>query len=103
YSYGIKDVPLKTQDFKDFYSKDFYVCVGTADTVLARSDLVKSRQANRQGRDRVERAHSFYRLHQENAKQLHADFAWKMVEIEGVGHSQADMAKHIGALFFTKK
>src|SRR5699024_1015564 len=100
YSYGLKNILLPAHSLKHFYNKDYTVCVGTADTVLARTDLVKTKKANQQGRDRVKRAQKFFNLSRRKAKGLSVDFKWKYKEVIGVGHSQADIAQHIGALFF---
>lgn len=102
YSYGLKNLNIPEENLKKFYSKDFIVAVGSADTVLARKDLVKGELANKQGRDRVERAHTFFKGSKKVAHEKNMNFNWKIVEIPNVGHSQAEIAKPIADLLFNE-
>ena len=102
YSYGIKNLNIPVENLSKLYSKDLIVAVGSADTVLARKDLVKTKEANKQGRDRVERAYKFFNESRKTAQGMKMDFNWKIVEIPNVGHSQAEIAKPIAELLFNE-
>lgn len=99
YSYGLQGVQVPKKHLKQFLGKDFTVAVGAADTVLSRKDLVKTPIANRQGRDRVERAQHFYKQASDLAETYGVPFAWKFKVIPDVGHSQSQMAPAVPALF----
>lgn len=104
YSYGLKGVDLPQKDLNKFFAKDFMVAVGEADTVLSRSDLVKTPVANRQGRDRVERAQTFYNRAKEMAEKQKVPFNWRPVRlIPNAGHSQSDVAEAVAKILFEEK
>lgn len=103
YSYGLKNVKLPQKDLNKFYAKDFMVIVGDADTVLSRTDLVKTPAANKQGRDRVERGQAFFNRSKEMSEQQKVPFNWKFQLIPHVGHSQSEMAGPVAKLLFEEK
>lgn len=99
YSYGFKNVHVPKKNLIRYFSRDFTVAVGSADTVLNRKDLVKTPVANRQGRDRVERAQHFYQQAENLAREYGVPFHWKFRLVPDVGHSQSKMAPAVPALF----
>ncbi len=103
YSYGLKDIGVTPKSLYNFYAKDFMIIVGDADTVLSRQDLVKTAEANQQGRDRVERAQTFFNTSKALAAQQKATFNWKFHLIPGAGHSQGQMAETVAKLLFETK
>ena len=103
YSYGLKDMGISQKSLNKFYAKDFMVIVGDADTVLSRPDLVKTAEANKQGRDRVERGQTFFNTSKAIAAQQKAPFNWKFQLIPGAGHSQGQMAEPVAKLLFETK
>ena len=103
YSYGIKDMGVSQKSLNKFYAKDFMVIVGDADTVLSRPDLVKTPEANKQGRDRVERGQTFFNASKAIAAQQKIPFHWKFRLIPGAGHSQGQMAEPVAKLLFENK
>ncbi len=104
YSYGIKNVNLPKTNLQNFYAKDFRIIVGDADTVLSRTDLVKTPIANQQGRDRVERAYNFYKRSKEKATTLNTPFNWSpVVLVPNAGHSQSSMAETVAKMLFKDK
>jgi predicted esterase len=104
YSYGLKNTNLPKANLEKFYAKDFKIIVGDADTVLSRTDLVKTPIANQQGRDRVERAYNFYKQSKEMATTLKTPFNWADVRlVKHAGHSQSAMAETVAKLLFEDK
>lgn len=100
YIYGLKNTGIPPRNIKEAFKKDYTVVVGQADTVLSRNDLPKSKQANLQGRDRVERAMQFYTKSKQLAQEKGWDFNWHFLIAEEVGHSQKEMAKPIAEYLF---
>lgn len=103
YSYGLKDTPLGTKDLHSVLQKKLTVLVGDADTVLSRTDLVKTPEANRQGRDRVARGQEFYRQAKELAEQEGVPFNWEFGLIPNAGHTQSQLAKPVADILFGDK
>ncbi len=103
YSYGLKDMDVTQKNLNKFYAKDFMVIVGDADTVLSRPDLVKTPEANRQGRDRVERGQNFFKSSKAIAAEQKVPFNWKFQLIPGAGHSQGQMAAPVAKILFETK
>ena len=103
YSYGLKDMGVSQKSLNRFYATDFMVIVGDADTILSRTDLVKTPEANRQGRDRVERGQTFFKASKAIAAQQKTPFNWKFQLITGAGHAQGQMAEAVSKLLFDRK
>lgn len=103
YAYGLKNVNLPQKNLNKFFAKNLMVIVGDADTVLSRTDLVKTPAANQQGRDRVERGQAFFNRSKAIAEQLKTPFNWKFQLIPHVGHSQGEMAGPVAKLLFEDK
>lgn len=102
YLYGLGKTKIPESNLATAFSKDFIVVVGDADTVLSRPDLPKSAGANRQGRDRVERARNFYLESKKLAEKKGIPFNWKFRTVSGVGHSQGQMAGPVADLLSGK-
>lgn len=100
YLYGLKNTKIPKENLVKAFAKDFTVAIGDADTVLNRSDLPKSPQANKQGRDRVERAINFYNVCKDLAKKEGVPFNWKLVVVPHVGHTNSEMAGPVARMLF---
>lgn len=103
YSYGLKNTHIRTKDIHNVLQKDLTILVGEADTVLSRSDLVKTPAANRQGRDRVARGQEFYRQAKELAKRESLPFNWKFGLVPHAGHTQSQLAEPVANILFGNK
>lgn len=100
YLYGLKKTNIPKENLVKAFAKDFTVVVGDADTVLSRSDLPKSPEANKQGRDRVERAINFYNVCKNLAKKEGVPFNWKLEIVPHVGHTNSEMAGPVAKMLF---
>ena len=54
-------------------------------------DLRKTPEAELQGKHRYDRGHTFYRVARAKAGELGVGFGWRLVEVPGAGHSNAEM------------
>ncbi len=100
YAYGLKNTDLPVNNLSKFYAKNFMVVVGDADTVLSRPDLIKTPEANQQGRDRVERGQNFFNNSKAFAEQHKTPFNWKFALVPHVGHAQGEMAGPVAKFLF---
>src|SRR5690606_3334608 len=100
YLYGLKKTKIPKENLAKAFAKDFTVVVGDADTVLSRKDLPKTPDANRQGRDRVERAINFYNTCKNLAGKEGVPFNWKLRIVSHVGHTNQEMAGPVAEMLF---
>lgn len=100
YIYGLKDTKVPKKNLRRAFAKDFTVAIGDADTVLSRSDLPKTPEANLQGRDRVERAINFYNVCKNMALKEGIPFNWKLVVVPHIGHANSEMAEPVAKMLF---
>lgn len=103
YPYGLKKTNIPKGNFKKFLKRDFTLMVGAADTLLSRKDLPKSSAAKKEGRDRVERAMSFYTRAKTIAHRDGIPFNWKFELVPGVAHSNGEMAGSVADYLFGKE
>lgn len=100
YAYGLKNTTVSTEALERFFGQDVTIMVGDADTVRARSDLVKTLEADQQGRDRVERGREFFNRSQRMADSLGVRLNWDFKLASGVGHSQSEIAEDAAKIIF---
>lgn len=92
YPYGLKGTPLAGGIPRAVFARDFVLMLGGADIRRNDPDLRKTRRADAQGLTRLERGNNFYRAATRAAENANAPFAWRLVTVPGVGHSNARMA-----------
>ena len=91
YPYGLADSGVSEDVLASYFARDLVVLLGDADTNREDEDLRKSPEAELQGRHRYDRGHTFYRVARAKAEELGVDFGWRLVEVPGAAHSNADM------------
>ena len=97
FPYGTGLTPI--DDFS-FFSQPLTVMIGTEDNDPNGKNLRRTSEANRQGRHRYARAHYFYNISKQKADRLGIPFAWKIVDVPGVGHSGSRMSGHAADYLF---
>lgn len=95
YPYGLGDL-LDGKEWRDrlraAFAREVPVLLGSADTVNADPQLLKSRRAMEQGEDRLERGDTFFESARRQARELGLPFRWYLITVPGAGHSNRDMA-----------
>jgi pimeloyl-ACP methyl ester carboxylesterase len=90
--YSIKDTPFTSDEYlKPFFNRELIVQVGTADTVQVGPYIPSSDVARAQGSMRHERGWNFFQQSQIEALKRATPFNWRIVDVEGVGHSSVQM------------
>jgi pimeloyl-ACP methyl ester carboxylesterase len=84
--------PAMTDDetLRRYLAQPITLLLGTAD-LQRDADLNVSAGADRQGANRFERGHNFYRAARDLAQSHGWAFHWKLIEVPGVGHSARRM------------
>jgi hypothetical protein len=92
YPNGIADMDISTADLALAFSRDLTLTLGTLDNDPDDPLLSHTEWAEAQGPHRFARGHYFYNYCKNMAANLSLPFRWKLVEVEGVGHSPNAMA-----------
>ena len=89
--YSIRNVPFSSEEnLCRFFMHNLYVQIGTKD-IVQDAYFPKDNASMAQGNTRFERAHAFYECCQTVAQKLSAELRIELVEVEGAGHSSAQM------------
>jgi hypothetical protein len=96
YPYGFDELPAELKSdkvMKHYLAQPLTIFVGTAD--LERTEnLSQVPQADKQGRNRVERTTNLYSLGKELAKKKGWEFNWRFIEADGINHTSKGMFSH---------
>jgi hypothetical protein len=92
YPYGLDGAALDEQALVAAFGKDVVLLLGREDVDHNDSSLRKTPEAERQGPNRFARGLAMYDIAKTKAKELGADFNWKLVIVEDAGHVNAQMA-----------
>jgi len=91
YPYGLAESGLSEEILAGYFARDLVVLLGAADTLREDEDLRKTPEAELQGPHRFDRGHTFYRVARAKAADLGVEFNWRLQEVPGAGHLNADM------------
>lgn len=92
FPYGFKNTPATDENLVKAFAMPVVVLVGEEDTKRAKV-LRVTPWTEAQGKNRFERAFSFFEQAQAQAKRLNTEFNWVFDTVPGVGHNQLGMAK----------
>lgn len=94
YSYGIKDLPeVDARRLGNILGKNIILQLAEGDT-LRESFLRKTPEADRQGRNRLERGNKYFDTLKSIADRNHWAFNWRRVYVPHVGHDAVAMSRH---------
>ena len=91
YPYGLAGSGVGEDVLAGYFARDLVVLLGDADTLREDEDLRKTPEAELQGPHRLARGHTFYRVARAKAEALGVEFNWRLQEVPGAGHSNAEM------------
>lgn len=94
FPYGIKNPPISLTDsnVKKFLSTNLYILIGTND-IDVDSSINKSKGAQKQGINRLQRAKNFFTYTESIVEQNNLEFKWKYQAVPGAPHSNKVMSK----------
>lgn len=94
YSYGIKDLQCAGNiPVRNMLGKNIILQLAEGDTIRE-SFLRKTPEADRQGRNRLERGNRYFETIKSVADENHWDFNWRRVYVPNVGHDAVAMSRH---------
>lgn len=87
---------------QDYYAKDLVILLGTADT-LRRGALRMTPEADKQGLTRLARGENFFARAKAEAASLGCEFGWSKRYVNGVGHSNEQMAPAAARILYAEQ
>jgi dienelactone hydrolase len=96
FGYGFGKLPeelASDQVMKAYLGRPLTIYLGTAD-IERDEDLDKSPEADRQGRNRLERGRLAFAFAERLAQEKGWPFRWRLIEAEGVSHDHEKMFNH---------
>lgn len=93
FPYGLGGGPVDESALRDALGKRVTVLLGTSDTDRNDPDLRKTPEADAQGPHRFARGQEFFARGKQAAAASSTPFAWRLLAVSGVGHSNGKMAK----------
>jgi poly(3-hydroxybutyrate) depolymerase len=100
FPYGLKGTPVDEEALHSTLQVPLTILLGTADTDPNHRFLRNTSETIAQGPNRLARGHNFLREGQQAAQAAGVVFGWRLQEVEGVGHSNAQIAVAAAALLF---
>ena len=94
FPYGVKNPPISLTDsnVKKFLSTNLYILIGPNDIDID-SSINKSKGAQKQGINRLQRAKNFFTYTESIVEQNNLEFKWKYQAVPGAPHSNKVMSK----------
>ena len=89
--YGLGGAGVPEDVLPGYFARDLVVLLGDGDVDRNDEDLRKTPEAELQGRHRFDRGHTFYRVAKARAADLGVPFNWRLQEVAGAVHSNAEM------------
>ena len=91
FPYGLGGTQVTKADLTRLFKSNLVLLLGDQD-IRRTSNLRQTEEADRQGDNRFERGHYYFKLAEREAGALGVPFEWRLVEVPGVGHSGSGMA-----------
>jgi hypothetical protein len=98
FPYGLQDSGVDANVLPGYFARDVIVLLGDADTKLNEDNLRRTPEAMLQGKHRLQRGHTFYRVAEAKAADIGADFNWRLQIVPAAEHSNAQMTPAAAAL-----
>ncbi len=92
YPYGLNRASIDKDQLIAAFEKDMVLLIGREDVDYTDPNLRKTREANRQGKNRFARGLTMFYVAKVNAGKLGADLKWRLMIVEEAGHINAQMA-----------
>ena len=94
FPFGMHNVGINKKRLRDSFRKNLVLFLGELDNDSeTRGRMLRSKTADKQGTNRLDRGKYFYRISMEKAKESKLRFNWKLEIVPDVGHDQKKMAK----------
>ena len=89
YPYSLKGLDLTDEDLERIFSLNFFILLGEED-VVQDAHFLKTKDAMRQGVNRLQRGKKFFSIAKKEAQRLNLKLKWQLITIPGCGHNPND-------------
>jgi hypothetical protein len=101
YPFGLKNSTMPEYGVGNVFSKKLIIMSGSVDTDPNDPALANFPLAEAEGKNRFERAESYYNAAEEEAARLHVPLNWEYHIVPGVGHDESGMAGPSAEILFS--
>lgn len=92
--FGLKNTLITSEDLKKSFARKLVLFIGKEDDENETGGiLLRSPTVDKQGTHRLERSKYFYKKGKETAKELGAEFNWKLNIVPNIGHEYRHMSE----------
>jgi len=89
YPYSLKGLDLTDEDLERIFSLNFFILLGEED-VVQDAHFLKTKDAMRQGVNRLQRGKKFFSIAKKEAQRLNLKLKWQLITIPGCEHNPND-------------
>ncbi len=100
FPYGLANSPCTQEHLRNALQQRLFILLGDADTDRRGRNLRTTLKAQQQGRNRLERGHTKYRIAAATAERIGARLQWQLQVLGGIGHSNQGMAPQAAEILF---
>lgn len=101
FPYGLGQTDVGEPQLRRALRRQLILLLGERDRVTADKNLRSTREALRQGKHRLERGRTHYRIAQETARALGEDCRWRLETVQNAGHNNRAMAGRAAQLLLS--
>lgn len=98
YPYGLGGAAISEEQLIAAFEKDVVLMLGREDLDHADPDLRNTPEAKEQGKNRLARGLTMFKVSKANAEKLGVDLRWSLVLVDDAGHVNAQMASAAATL-----
>ncbi|OJJ16865.1 hypothetical protein BKI52_32730 [marine bacterium AO1-C] len=99
--FGIQNTGIQEKSLHKSFAKKLTLLIGALDNETETGGtLLRSATVDQQGTHRLARAHYFYKFSKAKAKEISAEFRWKIQIVPNVGHNHRKMGKQAAKLLY---
>lgn len=98
YPYGLEHSGVTEQQLREALSQQMVILLGDRDIDTEADKLRKTPEAELQGKNRLSRGHTMYRVGKAKAIELDVQFNWRLQVVPGAGHVNQQMTGAAAAL-----
>lgn len=92
FPHGLGGTQVGEAELRQAFSTRLIVLLGKDDTDPNHKHLTRTPEALKQGPHRLARGKNYFAVARQQAKQMNADFRWRLQTARGVGHSNSKMS-----------
>lgn len=103
FPYGLKNAPASRARIRSSFKADLIIFLGELDNAdETRGHLARNRHVDVQGLHRFARGNHFFQVSEKAARELGADFNWRLEHVPGIGHDYRGMSRAAARFLYNR-